>query len=197
MKDVHKLLEDDLAYASTLNVICIKLFGQAYFNWEPEIIEEELRKITTHISRINLDKIQAISALVTTEQYYTFWETFENISNVLNMNDPQFETATPLSSVEICWSLVEANLNDQEGDIFSNEVLAYINKIFELEGLLEAPTVAKKYLSGDMAYRNKKFDTATGGQKKHFFDFNTEISQIVKFRVKQIKQQLTKIGIDL
>jgi len=195
-KTIYETLEDPYAFATVLNKICLDLFTSEYYNWEPETVEDELKKITEFIADINLDKIQAVSTLVSTEQFYNYYEPFEAICNCFNSEEPRFEVATPLYSVNLCWGLMEASLNDSEEfnkpDPFSPEVKAYIQQIFKKDGLSKVPQfVLDKFPLKGIEYEIPDLDAV---QIRYQKEFEVELYEIMRTRVDRIKNSLSLLG---
>lgn len=174
-----KLLEDYFASATSLNMICIENFGLEYLNWEPETVKSELYKITKSIPLINFDKIQAIATLLTTEQYYLYMEPFINISLVLNNESPEFERLLPLDGFQICWSLIEAKLNDPEETPFSKEIENFIKMSFKFNGLQKTPEIIKKYILPNYDEGSEE-------------EYESELLEFITFRLDKIKKELTE-----
>lgn len=177
---ITKLLEDDLTSATTLNIICIRNFGIEYLEWEPEVVESELKKITKNIPKINLDKIQAMCTILTTEQYYTYYEPFAAITRTLNMDDPSFEHSYPIDGFQIAWSITEARLNDNDDSKFSSEVQDYIKICLKYHGVSKTPELIKDYVLPD--YNDGSED-----------EYELELNRFVAGRLKRINDEIKQI----
>jgi len=184
------LLENKYSTATILNAICIKTFGLEYLNWEPETVKSELEIFSKEIPDINLDKIQAISTLMTTEQYYRYYEAFECISNTFNNNAPNFDIATPLNPMEVTWSIVEASLNDieefEDKEAFYPEVSAYINTVFLYYGLVKVPSVLKNIVTIEY----KAPDWFSKEQINESLLYDKDITHYVNTRLDQLKKEI-------
>ncbi len=190
MKDDKTLMLDHLTSATTLHKICLKLFNPEYINWEPEALEIELtERFGKEIPNINFDKLHGVCTLVSTDLYYTYWESFEVISNVFNCNDPMFNTLTPMNGEQLCWSIVEARLNDleqfTEKGMFSDEVEAYIQVTLRNNGLVRYPIIIKKYMQTEY----DEFKGLNPTQQSLVVEYENEISSFIRSRLKKIKEE--------
>ena len=158
-----------LKSATKLHSECIKQFGLEYVNWDPIIIREE-----TKYDQEDLDKIQAICTLISTDHYYTYMESFFLISRILNLKPATFEVLYPLEAAHIVWSILEAKLNDVDFGIFSEEVIAYIKTCFQFYGVPHIPEQLKKIFP-KMKYRNDPDE-----------EFDKEIQEYIDTRMKKL-----------
>lgn len=194
---IKECLENSLVSSTVLNIICLHLFKAGYYNWEPETISMELKEISESIPAINFDKIQAISTLITTEQYYQFYEPFKCLTNVFNMDDPYFMVETPLDGIDICWSIMEAKLNDPENfdnpPVFSKEVEGYVETCFKYSGIIKTPDMIKPYILSNY----DKSKDCNEEQIAINLEYEKEINQYILSRVKKIKSDISSLNLDI
>lgn len=157
-----------LKSATELHVECIKKYGVEYVNWDPQIVRDD-----EEYDEEDLDKIQAICTLISTDQYYTKMETFFFISRVLNQKPPSFEVLYPLDAPLITWSIIEAKINDKDFGTFNDEVLGYIKACFQYYGVPHMPKQLKGILNFDYP------DTPDT-------EFDTDIDYYIKEQLKKI-----------
>ena len=197
MSNFASLLEDGLTYATVLNGLCIRLFGQEYLNWDPDVVEAELKKITDDIPQINLDKIQAVSTLMTTELFYNYWEAFEKICNCFNSDSPMFADFTPLDSDDMFWAVIEAQLNDsdqfEKEQPFSDEVQEYMVQIMKKDGVLRLPP----FVSIRVALKKIPDLTSTvvGEGLQQQRDYEKDLNEMIRTRLKQIQTQSAALNL--
>jgi hypothetical protein len=93
-----------------------------------------------------MDKIQAGISLLTTDQFYTYWEPFEEMIHVFNDYEADFEVMRPPTPEELAWGVIETHLIDQEDEagkplafLFSPEVKAYITANLHKAGFFRSP----------------------------------------------------------
>ena len=127
------------------------------------------------------DKIQAISTLVATDQFYIYHEAFECIANVLNDKPPYFDVVTPLDGMEVAWALVSAKLNDDDFGSFSNEVLSYITVVLQQQDAPRVPEIIKKYVSLD--YPDRTPDVL----------YESDINNYILAKLKKIKNEMAQL----
>lgn len=184
---IDRILKNPLSSATSLNAICLKLYGQKYYTLEPETISYMLETAYPNIKipSINYTKINSIATLITTDLFYSYYEPFEQIGNVLNMNDVFPEVGCPLSPSNIVWALIESDLNDEEHIPFSGEVNAYIASSFKNHGSTRIPDIIDKYTKIEPfpAY------VETNGQ----LEFEADIEMYVKIRLRILKEEMEAI----
>jgi len=138
--------------ATILHMLIVKLYGTEVYVWEPEtlwmcLIEDLYLNSLDDIPNLNRDRIQAVITLLTTSKFYDQWEVFETIGKTFNYQHAHFEDMTPLSSEELVWTVLEADLNDGEGICsYSHDVLAYMEAALIHDGIATVPEYLKKYL---------------------------------------------------
>ena len=134
------LLKDSDTPATILNCLMLKTYGSRYYNWEPETAWLQIMQDSgIELDEFNRSKISAITTLVSSSQFYDYWEPFENICSALNDQSVHFEDMAPLSSEELVWGIIEAKLDDDSEHTFSHDVKAYINTVFKKEGISTCP----------------------------------------------------------
>lgn len=172
-------ITNPLISATALNVHCLKLFGSDFYNWDPDTVKSELG---TSVPEINLDKIQAVSTLVTTETFYRYWEVFEKIGNCFCCNEPRFDTVTPLRPEECIWAMIEAKLNDETYGPYYMEVIEYVKQVFKHEGVVVCPNYMN-FLKLPKVYM-------TSAQKTEQESWLTDTEEYIKKRLQKIQEEI-------
>ncbi len=195
---IHSVFTTPLTFASVLHGGCLKLFGDEYINWEPEIVADELHEAYENIPEINLDKIQGVSALLCSETYYLYWESFEKISRVLNSESPFFNAATPLDSMDLFWAVTEAKLLDpdefSDSDVFSPEVYEYIYLVLKKDGVIRIPPFIAKHTPLGILQKRFKPKEYTLEQEKEQRDFEQDVTHMLKTRLRLLQAQSKILG---
>jgi hypothetical protein len=144
---IQKILLSDNTFASTLIILLADAFGSLEFlNWEPETVGLEVAdRFGVTLTENNMDKIQALSTVLTTNLFYTDVDTFIHVCNSLGGEGADFETFDPAEIDEIAWTLTEVLLNDpQEKDSpvpFTPEIKEYIKLQATHEGFMRLPAM--------------------------------------------------------
>lgn len=147
MAKVADLLTNPAAVATPLVAIVVDRLGTEAFNWEAEVLEEELQKIAGGpIPGGNLDSIHALILSLTTERFWQDPKTFMLVCNALSDQDPVVPGVfSPPFPDEIAWAVTELVINDplenQESleERFSSDVLTVITSILYVAGFLIPP----------------------------------------------------------
>lgn len=139
--DISKLLQSDDCFATTGLVVLLKDNGFDALKWQPETVTITMERRYGELPSTLFNKINAARSIILGNDYYQDLYTFVAFNNILSHGYLQDLIA---GLYEICWGITEANLlMPQEAeaplDILSNDVLNYILKVIELEGLLAVP----------------------------------------------------------
>lgn len=142
-KALRKLFKDDAAFATALLAGFGHLYGTEAFEWLPDTILAELQDdLNIEISQVNIDKLMAGIAIVTTDKFQASLPDFIDLCNTLCGTPFNPEVFDPADSYEIAWGVVEAALlwPNQETQM-NPQIPAYIEATLEQEGLIRAPRV--------------------------------------------------------
>lgn len=183
---MNNLWVDELTSCTALYTLCLKRFGVDFLSWDPQVI---IQSIPSDTSEINKDKILAVQGLLTTNQFYSYWEPFEKIARVLNCKDPAFGVLTPLSPEEVCWAITEADMLDEDEEIYSSEVKAYIRVVFEHYSFLRTPECLKKI---GVSWDN--LDSKDSLQQEIHNNFEENITDFIAKRKARITNELSSIS---
>lgn len=138
---LRDLLLDDETPATILNCLILKEYSSRCYNWEQETlwleIQEDFR--IEFLSDFAKAKISAVILLNTSDRFYVQWEVFENVGKAFNHQDVHFEDLTPLSPEELTWTILEAKLNDESENTFTDDVNEYIKTCFKATGVSTCP----------------------------------------------------------
>lgn len=137
-----------LTFATTLLTLVVDTYGTEAFNWDPETLRTELNDdFRIKIPDANFDRLMAAINLLTTDDFYKSLPDFINYCNVLcgDTYDPQ--TWDPADAAEIAWGITETLLiappDENDEHPFTDEILAYIAKALEQEGIITPPDILK------------------------------------------------------
>lgn len=127
--------------ATIINAILTKEYGIEWLNWENDTIIAQVQNDFGELSPVNADKILAINIALTTELYYNFLESFEDINNAICDAFVDFEMSTPNEVEHMIWAMVEIAFNDEDDSTFSMDVKAYIDTILKKNGFAQYPKI--------------------------------------------------------
>lgn len=123
-------------------------------NWHPgAILLEVERHFGVSLSQPIYDRLMAAIAIVTTDTFYKSLPDFIHWCNVLagDSYDPRYWN--PAEALEIAWAINEVLLLDppEEDEPFVPEIVAYIGKALDDEGIVNPPDVLRIAIrSGDI-----------------------------------------------
>ena len=134
------LFENDDTPMMLLYSALVKIYDGEFINWEPETIWLALQQdMGVDVSDFIKNKIQAATIIVGSERYYQDWKIFECSGKAINDSYTTFEYLTPLSSEECCWTIIEANLIDNDDSRYDYEVSDYIRVSLNADGVAMLP----------------------------------------------------------
>ena len=192
-------------FATTLVAILLDEFGTEFFDFEPEVLREEvLMRYKVEIPTVNMDKLMGLIAALTTNMFYTSVPAFTHICNSLSGSGANFHTWDPVESHEVAWAITEIALNDpaQAGNDFksrfSADVREYINMMLREEGLKNPPAILQ--MADDISQEIEEADTTFADDPvmfKAFYQSNAnkglEIKQYVQKNLQDLVHQLDYI----
>jgi hypothetical protein len=144
---LREVLENDQTYSTSLMAVLIDVYGMetATQDWEPEVLADELMtRFSARIPKVNVDKIQAMLTILTTDLFYIDPIVFNGVCQALNNEESDFAIFNPISCEGVAWGITEATLNDPDPEAtYSDEVSRYIGVLIEERGLVFPPNILK------------------------------------------------------
>ncbi len=136
------------SFATTLVICMIDTYGTEFLSWSPQTIRMESEDdFGVEWPQANFDRLMAGMALLTTDSFYNSLPDFIDICNILSGAPATPGVFDPADAAECAWGIAEAILlcppEEEEGDIFSDEIRAYIGKITEMEGMILPPDILR------------------------------------------------------
>ncbi len=178
-------LEEDHSGTSLHNA-CLKVYGPEYLDLELEALELNILQ-DLNVDEVAFgvfDRLHAINISISTELYYKYFESFEDVTKALNFSDPLPTAITPCLPEEIVASIWEIGLNDTEPSQFSPEVVAYIRECFRHAGYYKVPREL------EFTRYNELYDTSWLLDK--YKAIHEEQQQRINTYLKLRKEQLAK-----
>lgn len=137
-------------FATSLLVGLIDEFGTEFFEWDPDTLRLELKaEYHVDIPQSNMDKIQALLLVLTTDMFYRNLEAFMHTANALCHGGADFQSYDPPDVQEICWALAETTLIDppDKTTVFGPEIVTYMLEKLKDEGFSRAPRILAPFCS--------------------------------------------------
>jgi len=143
MSIIQQYLTDETTPASVLAVICTDLIGEDFLTFEIETIVDTLQAVyQVEVPEDNIDKIQAIQTIYTTNSFYMHIPTFLAVVDAFNGNGVDFDYADMPHVNEVAWAIVEVLMTvpDEDMDnLFMPDIEVYIRKLLDAEGFSKIP----------------------------------------------------------
>lgn len=198
---IRPFIESEASYATTLVALLVDNCGAESLNWEPEIIVTEMRdRFDAKIPQDNLDKIQALSLVLTTNQFYSSLGAFMNVCNALGGDGVAFDQFDPADVMEMCWAVTEVLLNQPADqplvDLFNGDIKAYAGVQAKLEGFHTLPKPLSLFAEFTDEY-GKASEMLDPDMFKAYYDDGKaaiqDVEDVVKARVQRLMAQLSQI----
>jgi hypothetical protein len=142
MKDrltLTNVLTSPATSATALHVAVLDHLGLEIYEWDPATLWMEINSaLHLELPEQNQDKLQAIIAAVSTDQFYAQTEGFYHIAHALLDGDGGFQVFDPLTLGEALWAIYEVALN-RDAEKFSPSILSFIQHLVKQEGQSSAP----------------------------------------------------------
>lgn len=138
-------------FATTLLALCLDRYGTEVFDWDVRTLNMALAEdFSVETPRVNLDKIQALILVHTTNMVFVSLEAFVHVCNVLSGSEANFQHWDHLTPEEALWGLYEialhAGIDRNDGDMpdeFNNEIRQYLGVVARNAGLLNPPDLLR------------------------------------------------------
>lgn len=144
MPKLADYLKDPGIFATSLLVGLLDEFGTEMFEWDPDTLRLEIKsEYGADIPQSNMDKIQALTMVLTTDLFYRNLEAFMHVANSLGHNGADFQAYDPPDVQEMAWALAETALVDppDKGTSFGPEIVLYMREKLKAEGFSKAPRI--------------------------------------------------------
>lgn len=145
MSEITKAyLESEDTPASVLVAIAVDEFGGDFFTYEIEVVSDCLsRNFQAVIPEDNIDKLQAMQTIYTTNGMYMSLPTFLALVDALNGNGVDFGYVDLPEVKEVAWALTEALMNvpDEDMDnLLHPDIEVFIRALMKEEGFTKVPS---------------------------------------------------------
>jgi hypothetical protein len=199
MSNLAEALTGEGTYATVLLTIFVETYGTEGFTWSPETIQMELEEdFNIRLPQANTDRLLTAINLLTSDDFYRSLPDFINYCNILSGDTYDPRSFDPADSVECAWGITEGLMlsppDDNDDEPFSEEIVAYIGKVLDDEGIINPPDVLR------IAVRDTDHSQAVSEFSDDpimfnaIHDFETskteEINRVIKQHVQRMGAQL-------
>jgi hypothetical protein len=131
-KEVARLLADPETFATVIHAVCLVYYGEEIYDLPSNEIYIRLHEDFGTMPCESIEnKIQAILMATDTDEFYEDTQSFRHIALTLLGGDPEFESFSQLSLVEVFWAVYEVELNHGEAEL-SDSIRSMIKR--EIDG---------------------------------------------------------------
>jgi len=188
---------------TTLITLFVDAYGTEGFSWSPETIVMEVEDdFRVKLPRTVKDRLLAGVNLITSDDFYKSLPDFINYCNVLSGDSYDPTQWDPADSAEIAWGITEGLLlsppDEEDENPFTDEIVAYIGKVLDEEGIINPPDVLKIAIRDVPGFSPGEFsDDPIMFNAVH--DFETHKTESINTAVKQglhtLAQQLDALSL--
>lgn len=146
MDEFQRALSSPDTFATVLLLIFVDKYGTEAFEWSPETIAMELQEdFNVQLSQPAFDRLMTAIDLLTSDNFYRSLPDFINQCNILAGDTYDPRTWDPADALECAWGITEVLLLNppEEENPFSEEIVGYIGKVLDDEGIDNPPDVLK------------------------------------------------------
>ncbi len=187
------------SFATTLLTMFADRFGTEGFHWDPNTILLLVeREFQVDLPAANFDRLMAAIALHLSDGFYNDLQTFIDTCNVFSgdLYDPR--TWDPADAGECAWGIVEALLlcpPENEEQPFTEEILAYIGKVLDVEGIRTPPAILQMAIRQNREHIDDYSDDPVifAGIDEFQRSKSSEINATLKRNLRQLIEQLQSL----
>lgn len=180
------------AFATPILMYLVDKLGMAVFDYEPETIEEYIRKINPKVKESVITRAQAAIGLYTSNLFWQDPITFGVICRALNRKNKP-EAGVPTIN-DIAWGMAEVDLlmgnNTEEDDVpdfFSVSIDKYVKYMLREQGIYDTPDSMSGISSPDI---HTKFDDPE--QLRSIQERSDQAKAVVDLKVSEKMTELLK-----
>jgi hypothetical protein len=145
MKTAEDWLRDPGLFATSAMALLMDRWGSEFIEWEPPTVEMELRADFGIEPSAGLqDRIQAASALLTSNLFFLSLESFAVICQALNLGTTATDMFIPPDLDDVLWGVSEAYVllgDTAREEKFSHNIALYVGKLLDDAGIRKPPSI--------------------------------------------------------
>ena len=189
-------------FASVLLTLFLDRFGMEALEWDPATIALEIEEeFDVALPQTSLDKLMVAIHILTTDRFFKSLPDFIQFCNVLDGDTYYPQSFDPADAEEVAWGITEALLisppDENDTEPFTNEIRAYIGKVLDGEGIINAPDILR------IALRDARISPSVGDFSDDpemfsaIYDVEagktSEINQTIKTKTQILSAQLAAL----
>jgi len=199
-QQMKQILLDPETSATVLLIAASDLLGPEWLNWDPMTIRMEMQEeLGSPLKEPSFNKLLAARELVTTDGFYTNLPDFIRLCNALYNGSVSPHAFDPADAGEIAWAITESLLiwppDPNEEEPFTDQILEYIGKTLDEEGIMTPPDVLRLGILNEQTWEKVQ---ATYSDDPSMFNAiydkerekTDEINAVVKARLRRLLETL-------
>ena len=150
----QQIFADPESYATTLLALFIDRYGTEGLTWHPTTIRTQLANdFGVEMLQINLDKLMAGIAILTTDYFFKDLPRFCHLCCVLSGSEFDPTSVELPDALEAAWGITEALLLSppEEEEPFCDDIRHFLGKMLIEEGYIVPPDVLRIALDANLA----------------------------------------------
>jgi len=109
--DIKRLLKEENTYASILNAIMLKYYGEECYQWDPTTLWLEFKDdFSQEVDTDILDKCSAVQLIMLNDGFFKRVDVFSGVANTFTSGAPSFTVFDPVEPAEAIWAIIEVAL---------------------------------------------------------------------------------------
>jgi hypothetical protein len=187
---LRPILENPETIGTVMFTVLTDEYGLEFLDWEPDTLRREVQSaFGASPPQVNWDKVWALSALLTTNTFFTNLDAFLHTCLALSGEDNDFRNFTPADVSQMAWGVTEAHLlsppDEKAGDVFNDEIRQYVRLKLEDEGFARPP----KILSGIAAEGGPEPPADNGGA-------DMQEADAIDYKAYWDRQQVNRLAVE-
>lgn len=138
------------AHPVVLDLITVAKYGVEWFDWEPETLQESVRKDFGGLSSLNFSKLMAMKTLHVTKSFWQSWEIFGWCCMPFNGILPDFDVmqAPTVAQCSLAVDIANRTRDDVE---WGQEIETYLSVVHIHDGILVPQPPLEELVSIDVS----------------------------------------------
>jgi hypothetical protein len=186
-------------FCTSVAALMLDNFGSDYLTWEPETVEMELRSIGVDVTSSLMDKIMAVSVLLTTNTFHTSFQAWNNLCQTLNLDVASGDLFSPATLDDIVWGCMEARMLEgpEEYDVqgFTSDIAIYVGTMLGDLGITKPPSILKFAIQDEkeMERRDTVLSADETAFKTYWDNQNGTTGELEEYAVARAKEMLQQL----
>lgn len=186
-------------FATSVAALMLDNFGTDYLTWEPETVEMELLSIGVEPTEALMDKIMAVSVLLTTNSFHTSFQAWNNLCQTFNFDKTTGDLFTPASLDDAIWGCMEARMlegpDEYDPQGFTEDIAIYVGTMLGDLGINKPPSILQFAIQDEKELERRDMVLAADETSfKSYWEMQkTTADELEKYAVDRAKELLRQL----